>query len=111
MVAVINLNNVARTLTLDLPDVGFQKAGSVKDIWNDVTATNAVTAYSVAAEAHGTLLLRVGPDHSSWCICHLRCRDLKGQLSHFQSETQLTSADIREPLARYMAKPPAPNIP
>jgi alpha-galactosidase len=59
VVAVINLQDVARTLTLDLPDVGFQTARAVKDIWNGVTASNVVTSYTGAVEAHGTLLLEL----------------------------------------------------
>lgn len=59
VVAVINLKDAARTLTLNLPDVGFQTAGTVKDIWNDVTASNVVTSYEGAVEAHGTLLLEL----------------------------------------------------
>lgn len=60
VVAVINLKNVARKLTLDLPDVGFQNAGSVKDIWNGISATNVKTSYTGAVEAYGTLLLELG---------------------------------------------------
>jgi alpha-galactosidase len=59
VVAVINLEDVARTLTLDLPDVGFQSAGTVKDIWNGVTTSNVVTSYTGAVAAHGTLLLEL----------------------------------------------------
>jgi alpha-galactosidase len=60
VVAVINLNNVARSLTLDLPDVGFQKAGTVKDIWNGASGKSAATSYTGAVQAHGTLLLELG---------------------------------------------------
>jgi alpha-galactosidase len=60
VVAVINLNNQARSLTLDLPDVGIQKAGTLKDIWNGNTATNVITSYTASVEAHGTILLELG---------------------------------------------------
>ena len=59
VVAVINWNNVARSLTLDLPDVGFQTAGTIKDIWNGISTTNVVTSYTGAVQAHGTLLLEL----------------------------------------------------
>ena len=59
VVTVINLNDVVRTLTLDFPDVGFQTVGTLKDIWNGVTATNAVTSYTRAVAAHGTLYLEL----------------------------------------------------
>ncbi|KAM3087115.1 hypothetical protein ACMFMG_001223 [Clarireedia jacksonii] len=60
VVAVINLNNVARTLTLDLPDVGLQKAGTVKNVWAGTSASNVLTSYSASVAAHGTMLLELG---------------------------------------------------
>lgn len=60
VVAVINLQNTSRDLNLNLPDVGVQKAGSVKDIWNGKTASNVTTSYTGHVEAHGTLLLELG---------------------------------------------------
>lgn len=57
VVAVINLKDEARTLTLDLPDVGIQRAGRVKDIWNSATTANIVTSHTASVDAHGTLLL------------------------------------------------------
>ena len=59
VVAVINLDDVARSLTLNLPDVGFQTAGTVKDIWNGVSGNSVVTSYTGAVQAHGTLLLEL----------------------------------------------------
>ena len=59
VVAVINLNDVARSLTLDLPDVGIQTAGIVRDVWNEFTTTSVVTSYTGAVQAHGTLLLEL----------------------------------------------------
>jgi alpha-galactosidase len=60
VVAVINLENTARSITLDLPDVGLQAAGTLKDIWNGVSATNVMTSYTANVAAHGTLLLELG---------------------------------------------------
>jgi alpha-galactosidase len=60
VVALLNLQDGARELTLALPVVGVQKAGSVKDIWNGVTAKNVLTSYTAHVEAHGTLLLELG---------------------------------------------------
>lgn len=59
VVAVINLKDVARNLTLNLPDVGLQKAGLVKDIWNNVTVRDVLTSYTAPVESHGTLLLEL----------------------------------------------------
>jgi len=47
-------------LTLDLPDIGVQKSGSVKDIWNGVTVQEVRTLYTANVKAHGTLLLELG---------------------------------------------------
>jgi alpha-galactosidase len=60
VVAVINLNDVARHLTLNLPDAGVQKAGQLKDIWNGIVATDVLTSYTASVEAHGTILLELG---------------------------------------------------
>lgn len=60
VVALINLENTARTLTLDLPDVGVQKAGTLKDIWNAKSSTNVLTSYTAAVAAHGTILVELG---------------------------------------------------
>ncbi|KAB8296428.1 hypothetical protein EYC80_009172 [Monilinia laxa] len=60
VVALINLQNSARTLTLDLPDVGLQKASSLKNIWASTTTANVLTSYSAAVGAHGTILLELG---------------------------------------------------
>ncbi|TVY23780.1 putative alpha-galactosidase D [Lachnellula hyalina] len=59
VVAVANLQNTARSLTLNLTDVGVQTVGSLKDIWNGVTASNVATAYTGHVEAHGTILLEL----------------------------------------------------
>jgi alpha-galactosidase len=60
VVAVINLDDVDRALTLDLPDVGLQTAATVKNIWSGLTASNVITSYTGAVAAHGTLLLELG---------------------------------------------------
>jgi alpha-galactosidase len=60
VVALINLQNIARDLTLNLPVVGAQKAGWVKDIWNGVTVKDVLTSYTSHVEAHGTILLELG---------------------------------------------------
>ena len=58
--AVVNLKNQARDLTLDLPDIGLQSAGSLKDVWNDITISNVKTSYTARVGAHGTLLVELG---------------------------------------------------
>lgn len=60
VVALINLENTAKTLTLDLPDVGIQKASTLKNIWAGTSATNVLTSYSATVGAHGTMLLELG---------------------------------------------------
>jgi len=60
VVALINLQDEAKELTLPLPVVGVQKVGSLKDIWNGVTANEVLTSYTAQVEPHGTLLLELG---------------------------------------------------
>lgn len=57
--AVINLDDMARNITLDFPDVGLQKAGGVKDVWNVLGASDVLTSYTGAVGAHGTFLLEL----------------------------------------------------
>lgn len=58
--ALVNWNNSTLNATLDLPDVGLQRAGYIKDIWNNITAKNIETSYTNLIPAHGTLLLELG---------------------------------------------------
>jgi alpha-galactosidase len=60
VVAVINLKDAATSLTLNLPDIGLQKAGTLKNIWSSTTATNVLTSYTASVAAHGTILLELG---------------------------------------------------
>ncbi|EMR90486.1 putative alpha-galactosidase d protein [Botrytis cinerea BcDW1] len=60
VVAVINLQNTAKTLTLNFPDVGLQKASSLKNIWANISTTNVLTSWSADVDAHGTMLLELG---------------------------------------------------
>jgi alpha-galactosidase len=57
--AVINLFDKPQNLTLDLPDIGLQSAGIVKDIWNNVSSNDVLTSYSAIVAPHGTLLLEL----------------------------------------------------
>ncbi len=59
VVAVINWADTNRTLTLDLPDVGLQSAGIVKNVWRNETMTGALTSYTVKVATHGTMLLEL----------------------------------------------------
>ncbi|KAF1353391.1 glycoside hydrolase superfamily [Delphinella strobiligena] len=55
--ALVNWNDFTLNATLDLPHVGLQSAGSVKDIWNNIIVENVQTSYSKTIPPHGTLLL------------------------------------------------------
>jgi alpha-galactosidase len=59
VVALINWANTARTLELDLPDVGIQYASSLKNIWSGTTASSVKTSYSATVQAHGTMLVEL----------------------------------------------------
>ncbi|CAG7934823.1 unnamed protein product [Penicillium nalgiovense] len=57
--AVVNWAGEARELTLNLPDIGLQSAGIVKDIWNKKTLSNVKTTYTASVGAHGVMLLEL----------------------------------------------------
>lgn len=57
--ALVNWADEKRNLTIDLPDIGIQYAGTVKDIWKNVTVHNVKTSYTTEIEAHGTMLLEL----------------------------------------------------
>lgn len=57
--ALVNWADEKRNLTIDLPDIGIQYAGTVKDIWRNVTVKNIKTSYTAEVEAHGTMLLEL----------------------------------------------------
>ncbi|KAL4906733.1 hypothetical protein BDW74DRAFT_177042 [Aspergillus multicolor] len=56
VVAVINWRGEEREITLDLPDVGLQFAGGLRDIWADESAEDVKTKYTAVVAAHGTML-------------------------------------------------------
>ncbi|RAH51250.1 putative alpha-galactosidase D [Aspergillus brunneoviolaceus CBS 621.78] len=58
--ALVNWRNESRELTLDLPDIGLQYAGSVKNIWEGSVAEGVRTSYTATVAAHGTMLLELG---------------------------------------------------
>ena len=59
VVALVNWADRARNLTLDLPDVGLQSAGLVKNIWQNKTSSKVLTSYTAEVAAHGTMLLEL----------------------------------------------------
>ncbi|RHZ44082.1 alpha-galactosidase D [Aspergillus thermomutatus] len=59
VVAVINWRNESRELTLDLPDVGLQYAGVVRNIWGKTVVRDVRTSYSATVAGHGTMLLEL----------------------------------------------------
>jgi alpha-galactosidase len=58
--AIVNWNNNSIDATFDLPDIGLQSAGWVRDAWTNETRKNVMTSYKASIEAHGTLLLELG---------------------------------------------------
>lgn len=57
--ALINWKDEARDLTVNLPDVGLQFAGSLKNIWDGSTASDVKSSYTARVEAHGTILVEL----------------------------------------------------
>ncbi|KAJ5152695.1 alpha-galactosidase D [Penicillium canariense] len=59
VVALINWAAGSRELTLNLPDVGIQHAGTVKNIWAGQTIRTVKTSYTATVDAHGVMLLEL----------------------------------------------------
>ncbi|KAL4867655.1 alpha-galactosidase D [Aspergillus spectabilis] len=59
VVALVNWQGVQRELQLDLPDVGVQFAGGLRDIWQGESVEGVRTVYRGRVEAHGTMLLEL----------------------------------------------------
>jgi alpha-galactosidase len=57
--ALVNWNNYSIDATLDLPDLGLQSAGLVRDAWTNDMTKNVVTSYTAKVAAHGTMLLEL----------------------------------------------------
>ncbi|KAF2099741.1 putative alpha-galactosidase D [Rhizodiscina lignyota] len=58
--ALVNWRNKTRSLALDLPDIGIQRAATVKSVWDNGTkSSNVLTWYGESVPAHGTMLLEL----------------------------------------------------
>lgn len=59
VVAVINWRGEEREITLDLPDVGLQFAGGLRNIWAGESVEDVKTKYTAVVAAHGTMLVEL----------------------------------------------------
>ncbi|CAI7658732.1 unnamed protein product [Penicillium manginii] len=57
--ALINWADESRELTLNLPDIGVQFAGQIKNIWAGKSVRNVKTAYTSTVQPHGVMLLEL----------------------------------------------------
>jgi alpha-galactosidase len=57
--ALINWSDEERELTLDLPDVGIQFAGELRNIWRGEVEKDVKTSYSASVEGHGVMLVEL----------------------------------------------------
>ncbi|KAJ9296199.1 hypothetical protein DTO271G3_5340 [Paecilomyces variotii] len=58
--ALINWKREERRLTLDLPDIGLQYAGELRNIWDGSSMTGVRTSYTAKVAGHGTMLVELG---------------------------------------------------
>lgn len=58
--ALVNWRDEERNLTLNLPDIGFQYAGQLRNIWDESNATAVRTSYTKIVAGHGTMLVELG---------------------------------------------------
>ncbi|CAG7926366.1 unnamed protein product [Penicillium olsonii] len=83
--AVINWADEARELTLNLPDIGLQFAGTVKDIWNEKTSSDVKTSYTGKVEPHGVLLLELQDTTSAGTYTSKAFATVNGDQTTFRS--------------------------
>jgi alpha-galactosidase len=57
--ALINWSDEERELTLDLPDVGIQFAGGVRNIWRGEAENDVKTSYTASVQGHGVMLVEL----------------------------------------------------
>jgi alpha-galactosidase len=57
--ALINWADESRELTLNLPDIGVQFAGQIKNIWAGKSVRNVKTSYTSTVQPHGVMLLEL----------------------------------------------------
>ncbi|PYI11963.1 putative alpha-galactosidase D [Aspergillus sclerotiicarbonarius CBS 121057] len=81
--AVINWHNESRDLTLDLPDIGLQHAGTVKNIWGESTAQDVRTSYTATVAGHGTMLLELQNTTEAGVYSTAKFGNLSGQTTTF----------------------------
>ncbi|KAL2832510.1 alpha-galactosidase D [Aspergillus cavernicola] len=57
--AMVNWQGVEREVRLDLPDVGVQYAGGLRNIWRNESEVGVRTSYTARVAAHGTMLVEL----------------------------------------------------
>ncbi|KAL3463462.1 glycoside hydrolase superfamily [Aspergillus heterothallicus] len=57
--ALINWSDEERELTLDLPDVGLQFAGGLRNIWRGEAESDVKTSYIARVKGHGVMLVEL----------------------------------------------------
>jgi alpha-galactosidase len=63
--ALVNWADESRELTLNLPDVGIQAAGTLKDIWAGKAVSNVKSSYTATVAAHGVMLVELSDTTAS----------------------------------------------
>lgn len=64
-VALLNRDASARNMTVHWSDLGFSGKCHVRDLWKHANEGSFATQYDVQVPSHGTVLLKISPDHSS----------------------------------------------
>ncbi|KAF9882865.1 hypothetical protein FE257_004951 [Aspergillus nanangensis] len=90
--AVINWRNESRDLTLDLPDVGLQSAGVLRDVWGEAMERGVRTSYTARVEGHGTMLVELDETTPAGEYSTALFGRKNGQGTSFQSIYALTTS-------------------
>ncbi|OQE18680.1 hypothetical protein PENSTE_c017G10134 [Penicillium steckii] len=94
--AVINWADNARELTLNLPDIGLQYAGQVKDIWADKVVKDVKTSITSTVESHGVMLLELQDTVAAGLYRSQEFASVKGNTYTFESIYANTTSDKHE---------------
>ncbi|KAL3486100.1 glycoside hydrolase superfamily [Aspergillus germanicus] len=108
--ALINWSDEERELTLDLPDVGLQFAGGVRNIWRGEAKNDVKTSYTASVQGHGVMLVELSEALSAGEYPSDIFANTNGQSTTFSPVYALTSSHGYTLNITFSQPSPATNI-
>ncbi|KAL2784626.1 glycoside hydrolase superfamily [Aspergillus keveii] len=108
--ALINWSDEERELTLDLPDVGLQFAGGVRNIWRGEAESDVKTSYTASVQGHGVMLVELSEALSAGEYPSDIFANINGQSTTFSPVYALTSSHGYTLNITFSQPSPATNI-